>query len=53
MPDMQRSCEVSEPAEPTVQAWDHLYAAAPPELRRWLDSGKPVAAICHAPSTGH
>jgi chromosomal replication initiator protein len=43
MPDMQRSCEVSEPAEPTVQAWEHLYAAAPPELRRWLDSGKPVA----------
>ena len=30
-------------SEPTLLAWEHLYASAPPELRRWLDTGKPVA----------
>ena len=38
---------MSEPAdsaaEATRKAWEHVYAAAPPELRRWLGTGKPVA----------
>jgi chromosomal replication initiator protein len=38
---------VSEPvesaAEPPFLAWEHLSASSPPELRRWLNSGKPVA----------
>jgi chromosomal replication initiator protein len=38
---------VSEPAESTAeppsQAWDHLRSSSAPELRRWLNTGKPVA----------
>jgi chromosomal replication initiator protein len=38
---------VSEPpestAEPPFRAWEHLRSSSPPELRRWLNSGKPVA----------
>jgi chromosomal replication initiator protein len=38
---------VSEPpesaAESTQLAWEHLHSAAPPELRRWLETGKAVA----------
>jgi len=38
---------VSEPAEstaePTSLAWQHLHASAPPEMRRWLETGRPVA----------
>ncbi len=30
-------------AKPTLLAWEHVHASAPPELRRWLDTGKPVA----------
>jgi chromosomal replication initiator protein len=30
-------------AESTQLAWEHLYSAAPPELRRWLGTGKAVA----------
>ncbi len=29
--------------EPTAAAWEHVRSAAPPELRRWLDTGKPRA----------
>ena len=24
-------------------AWEHVYSASPPELRRWLDSARPLA----------
>ena len=38
---------MSEPAESaagsTEQAWEHLHEAVPPELRRWLETGKAVA----------
>jgi chromosomal replication initiator protein len=34
---------VESPVEPPFLAWDHLRASSPPELRRWLNSGKPVA----------
>ena len=38
---------MSEPAEKTVEppflAWEHLRSTSPPELRRWLNTGKPVA----------
>jgi chromosomal replication initiator protein len=34
---------VESPAEPPFLAWEHLRASSPPELRRWLNSGKPVA----------
>jgi chromosomal replication initiator protein len=38
---------VTEPpesaAESTRLAWEHLYSSAPPELRRWLTTGKAVA----------
>jgi chromosomal replication initiator protein len=38
---------VSEPVESAVEppflAWEHLSASSPPELRRWLNSGRPVA----------
>ena len=37
---------MSEPpdsADPTSSAWQHIHAAAPPEMRRWLETGKPVA----------
>ena len=38
---------MSEPPESTVespfQAWEHLRSSSPPELRRWLNTGKPVA----------
>ena len=38
---------VTDPPDPaadsTVVAWDHVHAASPRELRRWLNSGKPVA----------
>jgi chromosomal replication initiator protein len=34
---------VESPAEPPFLAWEHLSASSPPELRRWLNSGKPVA----------
>ena len=38
---------MSEPSESAAEsihlAWQHLDAAAPPELRRWLQTGKPVA----------
>jgi chromosomal replication initiator protein len=38
---------VTEPHESasdsTLLAWEHLYSAAAPELRRWLNTGKPVA----------
>ncbi len=27
----------------TRLAWEHVYTAAPPELRRWLDSARPLA----------
>jgi chromosomal replication initiator protein len=30
-------------AEETRKAWEHIYSSAPPELRRWLGTGKPVA----------
>jgi len=30
-------------AAPMLLAWEHVHASAPPELRRWLDTGKPVA----------
>ncbi len=30
-------------ADPMLLAWEHVHATAPPELRRWLDTGKPVA----------
>jgi len=29
-------------AEATTSAWNHLCSAAPPELRRWLDTARPV-----------
>jgi len=32
-----------DPAESPRKAWEHLCSAAPPELRRWLATGKPVA----------
>jgi chromosomal replication initiator protein len=38
---------VSEPsesaAESTSLAWDHLYSSSSPGLRRWLNTGQPVA----------
>ena len=38
---------MSEPPESTAespfQAWEHLRSSSPPELRRWLNTGKPVA----------
>jgi chromosomal replication initiator protein len=34
---------VESPVEPPFLAWEHLSASSPPELRRWLNSGKPVA----------
>ena len=38
---------MSEPSESAAEsihlAWQHLDSAAPPELRRWLQTGKPVA----------
>ena len=38
---------MSEPpqstAEPPLRAWEHLRSSSPPELRRWLNTGKPVA----------
>lgn len=38
---------MSEPADgaddETRRAWEHIYSSAPPELRRWLGTGKPVA----------
>ena len=34
---------VESPVEPPFLAWDHLRSSSPPELRRWLNSGKPVA----------
>ena len=38
---------MSEPpqstAEPPFRAWEHLRSSSPPELRRWLNTGKPVA----------
>ncbi len=38
---------MSEPsesaAESTSLAWDHLYSASSPGLRRWLTTGQPVA----------
>jgi chromosomal replication initiator protein len=38
---------LSEPAETAAEstglAWEHLYSSAPPELRRWLGTGKAVA----------
>ena len=34
---------VESPVEPPFLAWEHLCASSPPELRRWLNSGKPVA----------
>ncbi len=38
---------MSEPADSAVdetrRAWDHICSTAPPELRRWLSTGKPVA----------
>ena len=27
----------------TLLAWEHVYSTSVPELRRWLDIGKPVA----------
>ena len=27
----------------TKLAWEHVYSASPPELRRWLDSARPLA----------
>jgi chromosomal replication initiator protein len=30
-------------AESTSLAWDHLYASSSPALRRWLNTGQPVA----------
>ena len=30
-------------AEPPFRAWEHLRSSSPPELRRWLNTGKPVA----------
>ncbi len=38
---------MSEPPDSAVdatqKAWEHIYSSAPPELRRWLGTGKPVA----------
>ena len=38
---------MSEPSQstsdPPFRAWEHLRTSSPPELRRWLNSGKPVA----------
>ncbi len=38
---------MSEPADnagdETWRAWDHICSTAPPELRRWLSTGRPVA----------
>jgi chromosomal replication initiator protein len=38
---------VTEPHESasdsTLLAWEHLYSASAPELRRWLNIGKPIA----------
>jgi chromosomal replication initiator protein len=39
---------VSEPSDsvaepPPFPAWEHLHSSSPPELRRWLTTGKPVA----------
>ena len=37
---------MSEPTESVAEpfpAWEHLHASSPPELRRWLTTGKPVA----------
>ena len=38
---------MSEPpqstTEPPFRAWEHLRSSSPPELRRWLNTGKPVA----------
>ena len=33
----------SSDTDTTKLAWEHVYSAAPPELRRWLDSARPVA----------
>ena len=30
-------------AEASQRAWAELHAAAPPELKRWLETGRPVA----------
>ncbi len=30
-------------SDSTLLAWEHLYSASAPELRRWLNIGKPVA----------
>ena len=34
---------VESAAESIERAWEHLFSAAPPELRRWLETGKAVA----------
>jgi chromosomal replication initiator protein len=34
---------VESPVEPPLLAWEHLRSSSPPELRRWLNSGRPVA----------
>ncbi len=33
----------SSDTDTTKLAWEHVYSAAAPELRRWLDSARPVA----------
>jgi chromosomal replication initiator protein len=33
----------SAATDATLLAWEHLYTASTPELRRWLSNGKPVA----------
>ena len=38
---MSESGQTSPESSPPV--WEHLYSTAPPELRRWLETGKPVA----------
>ena len=30
-------------ADTSKLAWEHVYSASPPELRRWLDSARPLA----------
>jgi chromosomal replication initiator protein len=30
-------------ADTTKLAWEHVYSASPPELRRWLESARPLA----------
>jgi chromosomal replication initiator protein len=45
-PDLpgERVTDIPESADrSTTLAWDHVYSSSPPELRRWLNTGRPLS----------